>query len=369
MRITAAISRDGQGSPILEHADLAEPRAGEILVRLGATGICHTDVRTHKGGGWNTPKPIVLGHEGAGVVESVGEGVLHLQPGDHVVLSGSSCGLCPSCLDRHPSYCREVIPRSFGGQRMDGTSALSQDGHKLHGHFFGQSSFATFAVVEARSAVRIAKDVPFEVAAPLGCGVITGAGAVFYSFALRPGQSIVVFGAGGVGLSAIMAARLAGATQIFAVDPQPERRRLAEDLGATASFDPDAGDVASAIAAAAPEGVDCSFITTLALPIFEAAIAVLGMRGRAIFVTSPTEPLRLDLRTLLAGGKSLRGVIGGDADPHVAIPMMIEYWRQGRLPIDRLINCYPFERIGEAFADCGKGAVIKPVLQMPGVRS
>jgi aryl-alcohol dehydrogenase len=367
MKITAAVSREGNDWPILEDADLAEPRPGEILIRLAASGICHTDVRTHRGGGWNTPKPIVLGHEGAGVVEGVGAGVLHLQPGDHVVLSGSSCGLCPSCLDRHPSYCREVIPRSFGGQRMDGSSALSQQGNKLHGHFFGQSSFATFAVVEARSAVRIPRDVPFEVAAPLGCGVITGAGAIFYSFALRPGQSLAVFGAGSVGLSAIMAARLAGAKQIFAIDPQPERRELAVELGATASFDPGAGDVASAIAAAAVEGVDCSFITTLALPIFETAIAVLGMRGSAIFVTSPTEPLQLDLRKLLAGGKSLRGIIGGDADPQVAIPMMLDYWRQGRFPIDRLITRYPFERIGDAFADCGHGGVVKPVLQMPGI--
>lgn len=365
MKITAAVSRAGEPFPRIEQADLAdEPRAGELLVRLAAAGICHTDVRTHKGDGWNTPKPVVLGHEGAGIVEKVGPGVTHVRPGDHVALSGSSCGRCPSCLDNQPSYCREVIPRSFGGHRMDGSSALSQGGERLHGHFFGQSSFATFAIADARGAVPVPSDVPFEIAAPLGCGLLTGAGAVFCSFALRPGQSIAIFGAGSVGLAAVMAARLAGAGQIIAIEPQPERRRRAEELGATATVDPGTADPVAAVTSLVPDGVDCSFITVVAPPAFEAAIAMLGMRGRAIFVSSPPEPLSLHLRTLLAGGKSLRGIIGGDADPQVAIPMLLDYWRQGRFPIDRLVTTFPFERIADAFAACGQGGVIKPVLLM-----
>ncbi|MDB5661706.1 MAG: aryl-alcohol dehydrogenase, partial [Sphingomonas bacterium] len=168
MRITAAVSRDGEAAPRLEQVDLSGPRAGELLVRIVAVGICHTDLRVHAGGGVGTPRPVVLGHEGAGIVEAVGEGVTHIRPGDHVVLSGSSCGHCPSCLANFPTYCREVMPRSFGGQRMDGTSALSQGGAKLHGHFFGQSSFATYAIADARGAVPIGKDVPFDVAAPMG---------------------------------------------------------------------------------------------------------------------------------------------------------------------------------------------------------
>jgi aryl-alcohol dehydrogenase len=365
MKITAAVSRENQPAPRIEEAELAEPRAGEVLVRLAATGICHTDIRAHQGRtSLATPKPVVLGHEGAGVIERVGEGVAHVKPGDRVVLSGSSCGHCPSCLENLPSYCREVVARSFAGQRMDGSTALSQQGERLHGHFFGQSSFASHAVADARGAVPIGDDVPFEIAAPLGCGVITGAGAVFYSFGLRPGQSIAVFGAGSVGLSAVMAARLSGATQILAIDPQPERRDLAIELGATQAFDPGDGDLVAAVRDALPDGVDCSFITATAPAVFEAAIRILAMRGRAIFVSAPPQPLSLNLWELLAGGRSLRGIIGGDAYPPVAIPMMLEYWRQGRFPIERLVSPFPFEAIGEAFAACGHGAVIKPVLKM-----
>jgi aryl-alcohol dehydrogenase len=365
MKITAAVSREGEPAPRLEDAELAEPRAGEVLVRLAATGICHTDIRAHEGRtSLVTPKPVVLGHEGAGVIERVGEGVTQVQPGDRVVLSGSSCGRCPSCLDNLPSYCREVVARSFSGQRMDGSSALSQGGERLHGHFFGQSSFATHAVADARGAVPIGGDVPFEIAAPLGCGIITGAGAVFYSFGLRPGQSIAIFGAGGVGLSAVMAARLSGAKAIVAIDPQSERRALALELGATMAVDPEDENVVAAVRDALPDGIDCSFITATAPSVFEAAIRILGMRGRAIFVSAPPQPLSLNLWELLAAGRSLRGIIGGDANPRVAIPMMLDYWRQGRFPIERLVSRFPFDRIGEAFVQCGHGAVIKPVLQM-----
>lgn len=365
MKITAAVSRDGEAAPRLEEAELAEPRAGEILVRIVAVGICHTDIRTHSGGGWGTPKPIVLGHEGAGVVERVGPGVSDVKPGDHIVLSGSSCGRCHSCLDNHPTYCREVIPRSFGGARMDGSSALSQDGERLHGHFFGQSSFATYAIAEERSAVIVPDDVPLELVAPMGCGIITGVGSVLYSFGVRPGQSIAVFGTGSVGLSAIMAAQLCGARHIVAVDPVAERRALAEELGATASVDPAAGDAAEQVLALVPGGVDFSFNTTSVPAVYDAALRVLAMRGTAGFVTAPRGDWIPAMPFILGGGRSVRGIIGGDAPPRLAIPLMIDYWRQGRFPIDRLIRHYGFDEIGQAFEDCHSGRTIKPVLRMP----
>ncbi|MDB5683188.1 MAG: Aryl-alcohol dehydrogenase [Sphingomonas bacterium] len=364
MRITAAVSRDGEAAPRLEQVDLSGPRAGELLVRIVAVGICHTDLRVHAGGGVGTPRPVVLGHEGAGIVEAVGEGVTHIRPGDHVVLSGSSCGHCPSCLANFPTYCREVMPRSFGGQRMDGTSALSQGGAKLHGHFFGQSSFATYAIADARGAVPIGKDVPFDVAAPMGCGILTGAGSVFYSFAMRPNHTLVVFGTGPVGLAAVMAAKLVGARRIIAVDPIAGRRALAEELGATDTIDPAAGDVAEAVLALLPEGVDFSLNTTAVPAVFDAAVKVLGMMGTAGFVTAPPGPWTTMLQPLLAGGRSIRGIINGSAVPQIAIPMMLDHWRQGNFPVDRLVRRYPFADIADAFHDCHNGTAIKPVLHM-----
>lgn len=365
MRITAAVSREGTPAPALEEIEIDEPRAGEILVRVVAAGICHTDLRAHEGGALPTPRPVVLGHEGAGIVERVGMGVTHVKPGDHVVMSGSSCGVCSSCLPLHPSYCREVMPRSFGGQRMDGSSALSKQDERIHGHFFGQSSFATHAIADARGAVPVPKDVPLDIVAPLGCGIITGAGAVLYSFGVKPGQSIVVFGTGGVGLSAVMAARLSGAKAIIAVDPIAGRRALAEELGATHSFDPNEGDIPARIREILPDGADFSFNTTTAAPVFDTAVEVLGMMGTAGFVAAPRGSWSLNAFALLSGGKKLRGILGGDAAPQTAIPMMIDYWRQGRFPIDRLIRHYEFAEIGDAFADCRHGVTIKPVLRMP----
>ena len=364
MRIRAAVSRDNAPAPVLEDVELAEPRTGEVLVRIVAAGICHTDLRAHAGGVLPTPRPVVLGHEGAGVVESVGPGVTGLKPGDHVVMSGSSCGLCPCCRSNLPSYCRENMPRNFGGARMDGSSALSQAGQKLHGHFFGQSSFATYAIADARGAVRIAPDIPLKIAAPLGCGVITGAGAVLYSFAMRAGQSLVVLGTGGVGLSAVMAARLVGASQIIAVDPLAPRRALALELGATAAIDPGSGDVVEAVRALLPGGADFVFNTTAQSQVIDAGLAMLGMRGVLGFVSAPPQPWTTKLFPLLAGGKSLRGILGGDAAPQIAIPLLLDYWRQGRFPLERLITHYSFDDIATAFGAVHNGSAIKPVLQM-----
>ncbi len=364
MKIRAAVSRDGQPAPQLEDVELGEPRADEIRVRIVSAGICHTDLRAHQGLAWNTPRPIVLGHEGAGIVDAVGAGVLHLKAGDRVVLSGSSCGVCPSCRGNLPSYCREVIPRSFGGQRLDGSSAISQGGAKLHGHFFGQSSFATHAIADARGAVKIGDDVPFDVVAPLGCGVITGAGAVLNSFALKAGQSLVVFGTGSVGLAAVMAARLAGARHIVGVDPVASRRALALELGATAVVDSAEKDLVAAVRAHVPDGADFALNTTVNPAVMDAALRVLGMRGTTAFVSASPQPYPLPLPLLLGGGRGLRGIIGGDAAPQVVIPMLLDFWRQGRFPMERLITAFEFDRIGEAFDAFHHGTVIKPVLRI-----
>jgi len=364
VRIEAAVSREGTQYPEIIPLEIEPPRHGEVLVRIVASGICHTDLGAHSGRGMAVPKPIVLGHEGAGVIERVGEGVTHLAPGDHVVLSGSSCGVCLSCRRNLPSYCDEMLPRNFGGLRSDRTSALTAGSERIYGHFFGQSSFAEYAIATERSAVKVPKDVPLALLAPLGCAVITGAGSILNSLKVRPGETLAIFGTGGVGLSAVMAARLAGAARIIAVDVNPERLALAVELGATDTLDARSGDSARAIRDLTGRGVDFSFNTTLAPEVFTQALDCLAMCGTAGFVTAPRGEWRPAMLAMLAGGRRLKGILGGDAAPQLAIPMLIEYFRQGRLPFDRLIRRYPFRHIAAAFRDMEHGAAIKPVLEM-----
>ncbi|MEI9964278.1 MAG: NAD(P)-dependent alcohol dehydrogenase [Caulobacteraceae bacterium] len=366
MRTEAAVSRDGQPYPVIETLDLAEPRAGEVLVRIVASGICHTDLGAHAGmgGGAMTPKPVVLGHEGAGIVERVGEGVTTLKPGDHVVMSGSSCGTCPNCRRNVPSYCVQAMPRNFGGQRIDGSSAYSKDGQPIHGHFFRPVLFARRSIAPERSAVKIPDDMPLEIAAPMGCGVITGAGAVVESLKVGAGDSIAVFGVGGVGLSAVMAARLVGASRIVAVDVLPHRLALALELGATDVVDARDGDAAAAIREITGHGADFSFNTTTVPEVWTAALDCLAMRGTAGFVTAPRGAWSPAVFPMLAGGRKMQGILGGDAAPQVFIPMLVDYYRQGRFPLDRLIRPYAFEDIAQAFQDTASGETIKPVLRM-----
>lgn len=365
MKTLAAISREGAGFPVLEEIELEGPRSGEVLVRIVASGICHTDARAGASGGPGTPRPVVLGHEGAGVVEEVGPGVRTLKVGDHVVLSGSSCGLCPSCMQNYPSYCVQMYPRNFGGLRIDGSSAYSQNGQRLFGHFFGQSSFARHSVVAERTAVKVPREVSLETLAPLGCGVITGSGAVINSLKVGAGDSIAVFGTGSVGLSAVMAAKLVGASRIVAIDVVASRLALAKELGATDTINSkETPEVAKTVRELVPGGVTYSFNTTPVPDMYTHALECLAMCGTAGFVTAPRGEWKPHMFSVLASGRKLQGILGGDAAPQLFIPMLIEYHRQGRMPFDRLIRKYPFEAIAKAFEDMEHGETIKPVLQM-----
>jgi aryl-alcohol dehydrogenase len=359
----AAVSRAGQPHPLIESVDLEEPRAGEVLVRIVATGICHTDLRAHQGGILPTPHPVVLGHEGAGIVKRVGSAVKTLRAGDAVVLSGSSCGVCPSCRRGLPSYCDQGFPRIFSGRRLDGTSPLSQNGTPLNGSFFGQSSFAEYSIVEERSAVKAPAEVPIGMLGPMGCGIITGAGAVLQSMRMQTGQSLVVFGVGGVGMSAVLAARLVGAARIIVVDQNAERLDLAMDLGATHAVRAGAGVVADVLRIA-PRGVDRSLNTTAVPAVFDQAVECLAPTGVAAFVTTPRGQWVPNMMKLLSGGKTLKAIQGGDADPQQFIPMLIDHWQAGRFPFDRMIKRYPLDAIDQAFADCASGVAVKPVLEI-----
>lgn len=366
MRITAAVSRADTPAPVLEELELEDPRDDEILVRLVAAGICHTDLHAHRGVGLPVPKPAVLGHEGAGVVEKVGSAVTHLKPGDHVVMSGGSCGECPSCLSARPTYCREAMPRSFGGRRMDGTTALSNGSETVASHFFAQSSFASHCVAQARGAVPVPNDVPLDIVAPMGCGIITGAGAVIEALRVKPGESIVIFGAGSVGNAAVMAAKLAGAATIVAVDTVAERCEMALELGATHAIDATKDDVLEAVKSALPFGANYSFNTTVSAQAYDQGMRVLANEGVQGFVTRPREPWTPDMMQMLAGGRGLKGILGGSAAPRTFIPKLIEAWRQGRFPLERLIARYDFADFDKAWHDCESAAVVKPVLVMEG---
>lgn len=364
MKIRGAVFRDRSGAASIEALDLEAPRADEVLVRVVATGVCHTDLKVAAGG--LSPRPIVLGHEGAGIVEAVGAGVAAVKPGDRVVMTYDSCGVCPSCLANRRSYCDEVGPRSFGGLRPDGSSPLAQDGRRVHGSFFGQSSFATHALAYERNVVRVAEDVPLELLGPLGCGVQTGAGAVINALRVGVGRSLAVFGVGAVGLAAVMAAVLVGAERIVAVDLNSRRLELARALGATDVVDAGEGDVQLAVRRLTGRGVDFALDTTGATAVIEAAIAALAPLGACGLVAPPAQPVPVAVRHLMLGGRTLRGIVQGDSVPRVFIPALVAQMRAGRFPLDRLVSFYPFERINDALRDARAGVVVKPVLRMAG---
>jgi aryl-alcohol dehydrogenase len=362
MKITAALSGHGGNAPELIELEQEAPRAGEMRIRLVATGICHTDLHEHPGR--HSPQPIVLGHEGAGVVEELGEGVTGFALGDHVVLSGNSCGRCPSCLAGRPTYCDLAMPLCFGGKRLDGSTALSGAEGPIHSHFFGQSSFASHSIVPVRTAVKMDKSLPLEMLGPLGCGVVTGVGGVIEALKVGFGDTIAIFGTGGVGLSAVMAAKLVGAKRIVAVDLSPERLELAREFGATDCLNGGEDDLAAKLRGITGRGLDFTFNTTNSPAVHALALECLAMSGTAGFVAAPLGPFAPSMFAVLAGGRQLRGILGGDANPQAFLPLLAEYWQQGRLPFDRMIEYYPFTDIERAFADAHSGKVIKPVLLM-----
>ena len=360
MKITAAVFESASPLPRLQELELAEPGPGEVLVRLVATGICHTDLKAAAPAS-PIPRPVVLGHEGAGVVERVGAGVGKVAPGDHVVMTFGSCGRCRSCREAEPAYCYDMMRLNFGC-----TSAhLRRAAEPVFGGFFSQSSFATFAIGTERNVVKVRRDAPLELLGPLGCGIQTGAGAVLNDLQVRTGKSLAVFGVGSLGLSAVMAARLVGAGRVVAVDVNPQRLELARELGATDTVLAGEEPVTEQVLALSREGVDAALDTTGVLPVMRQAIDVLAPRGTCGFVTGPWDgrELGVAVRPLLFG-RTIRGIAQGNSNPDVFIPMLIDLFLQGRFPFDRLVRFYPFERIADALADTQSGATVKPVIRM-----
>lgn len=368
MKVNAAVLHAPHAPLRIETLDLEEPRADEIRVRLVATGVCHTDI-SMIGRPFPVQQPIVLGHEGAGIVEAVGRGVTKVKPGDRVVMSYNACGHCPSCHAHAPSYCHDFVGTNFVGQRPDGSTALSRQGAPVRHNFFGQSSFATHSLCTERNVVKVPAGVPdnlFEMLGPLGCGIQTGAGAVINVLKPQMGQSLVVFGAGAVGMAAVMAARAIGVGQLVAVDRVPQRLALAEELGATHVVDAShVDDVPARVRQLTGGGADFSLDTTGVPAVTRQALDCLAPRGFCGFVGGAPAgaEVAVDVRDMMIHGKTLRGIVEGDANPDVFIPAMIEMQARGRFPFEKLVRLYPFEQVNEAIADSKSGRTVKPVLK------
>lgn len=363
MRIRAAIVAERDAPFCVEEVELDEPRAGEALVRIVATGICHTDGLAQHGD-LPFPTPGVLGHEGAGVVEAVGPGVDCVRAGDHVVIGWPWCGRCCNCLEGQPRYCLRLGDLVAGGCRDDGSTAISGlDGSAVHSHFFGQSSFATHSIVNASALVVVPSEAPLELLGPLACGIGTGAGAILN--ALRPpiGSSLVVFGVGSVGLAAVMAARCTGATTIVAVDRHAHRLALAQEFGATDVVDVTRTDPVDAVKEICNGPADFSLECTGVVPVLRQAADVVGMRGTCGIVggAPANAEFALDHLTTL-WGKRVVGILGGEGRSETLIGSLIELNAQGRFPYERLVATFALDDVNEALAASYAGDVLKPVL-------
>ncbi|GLI28588.1 alcohol dehydrogenase [Agromyces rhizosphaerae] len=358
---TAAVLRDPEAPFSVEEVTLAELGPTDVLVRLAGVGFCHTDAVAR--GMASYVLPAILGHEGAGTVEAIGAEVDRVQVGDPVVLSFASCGACAQCLAGTPSYCVLFTALNMSARNMDGTtSATDADGAEVANRWFGQSSFAAHSIVDQRNVVVVDADVDLAAAAPLGCGIQTGAGTVLRAMGVQPGQSIVVFGAGAVGLAAVLAAKLAGAGDIVAVDLHESRLDLALELGATRVVRGDDRRLVDKIVGDGT-GLDFALDTTGVGAVMEAAIESVGPGGQVVLVAASEAGLAVHPTQLT--GKTISYVLEGAADPQEFIPYLIGQWRAGDFPFDRLITTYPFAEIDRAEQDAHAGTAIKPVLVLP----
>jgi len=365
-QVQAAVCK-ATGAPLsIETLQLGELRKDEVLVRVVATGICHTDIGM-RDSPTRVPKPIVLGHEGAGIVEQVGSAVSKVKPGDHIVMTFNTCGHCPSCYQGHSAYCHELATLNFGGKRRDGTTAFAGAEAPTYSHFFGQSSFATHAICMERNAIPVRKDIPLEILGPLGCGIQTGAGSILNSLKVAPGDHVGIFGTGSVGLAAVMAARLAGAATVIAVDTKASRLDMAIELGATHAIDASREDTFARIQAIRSYGLNHIVDTTGNLKAIRQAVEHLAPRGVCGLInTAKGADVNANILSMVLGGRSIRGIHQGDSTPDIFIPQLVEFYAQGRFPFDRLISFYELNDINTALDDMESGKAIKPVIRMPG---
>jgi aryl-alcohol dehydrogenase len=362
----AAVLRADINTFSIETVDLEDPRQGEVLVKIVATGICHSDMvlRDAK----ITKRPIVLGHEGAGIVTRVGAGVCEFKAGDRVAMSFAACGSCPSCQTSAPAYCAQFFPLNYFGSRLDGSTSISNAGERIGSHIFGQSSFATYAVCPAQNLVKVDDDISLEIAGPFGCGFQTGAGSVLNSLSVPRGASVMVLGAGAVGLSAVMAAaHIASAATVIAVDLHDTRLNLAMSVGASHKINGGAEHLEELVKAICPAGVDYIIDTTAYVPLAQRCVNLLASQGTMALVAAyPLDvKFNFDVSMFMATGRKIQGVMEGDSDIKEFIPRLLEHYKQGRFPVDRIIKYYDFADINQAIKDSERGTTIKAIIKMP----
>jgi aryl-alcohol dehydrogenase len=367
MQITAAVVRERSAPFVIETLELCEPRADELIVRVVASGLCQTDLHGRDGYYAVTSYPAVFGHEGAGVVHAVGSAVRDFAPGDHAVMSYPWCGDCAHCRRQRLNYCLNARALKNKGTRADGSTLLASNGVPVYGAFFQQSSFGTFALTQARYAVKVRRDAPLEVIAPLACSGQTGAGAVLNVLRPQAGDSFAVFGAGAVGLSALMAAKVAGCAPIIAVDVHEHRLALARELGAAHTINArDCTDVAAAVRDASGGGVHHAVDTSAVPKALREAIESLMPGGTSVLLGSARAGTEAAFEMpFLQQGRVVRGVVQGDSVPRDFIPQLIDLMLGGKFPLERMITFYDLADINRAAAESSAGIAIKPVLRMP----
>ncbi|WP_328349717.1 NAD(P)-dependent alcohol dehydrogenase [Streptomyces sp. NBC_00445] len=361
LRTQAAVIR-GAGVIELEDILVEEPRPDEVLVRVESSGICRTDLEILEGT-LEFPLPFVAGHEGAGTVAAVGSGVTTVEPGDTVALGAAACGTCAHCRMGAYPYCDQHTAMNFTGTRLDrGTGLRGLDGETVFGHFMRQSSWAGLSLAHASNTVKLPSDVDRSVLGPFGCGIQTGAGAVWNTLAVEPGSTVAVFGLGAVGQAAVMAAKAAGATTIIAVGNRQPKLDLALQLGATHAFSPRDGDVADLVRDATGGGVQYTVEAAGRTDVMTTAVEVLAETGHAAITgVAAGESFPVDAWKMIRG-RSVHGTTLGDAAPSVILPRLVDLYRQGVFPVDRLMTHYSLQDIHQAIADVDDGTAIKAVL-------
>ena len=363
MKIKAAVVPEvGAQFEIRDNIDLHEVGPTDLQIHMVASGICHSDEAIRKGDA-SLGYPVILGHEGAGIVEKVGSEVKNFEVGDHVILSFYSDGTCDNCLKGMPTKCRSYAQYNLSGVRADGEDHFQENGQHIS-DMFNQSSFTTTTVVDQRNAVKIDKSFDLRKVGPLGCGYVTGSGTVLNTLKPKPGDTIAVFGTGAVGLAAMMAGRISGCIKVIAVDIVPERLELAKELGATHTINSKQEDAVAKIKElTGGYGVDWTVDTTGLPAVIKNAISALAQGGTcaAIAVT----PHLIELSTwndLCVDDKKVVGVNMGDSIPQIDIPRLLEFYKLGWFDFDKTEKFYDFEEINQANADSVSGKTIKPVL-------
>ena len=361
----AIVFRDPATRAEFVDVELAGPKANEVRVKIAAAGVCHSDLHV-KRGEWDAPAPLIMGHEGSGVVVELGEGVTSLAVGDHVVLSWvPPCGECRYCLLGHEARCQKVAtvvaPK---GVLFDGTSRLSMDGEPVH-HHLGVSSSAEEVAVPASGAIKVRDDAPLDVIAVVGCAVATGVGAVTNTAGVEPGSTVAVIGCGGVGLNVVQGAKLAGAERIIAIDIVADKTAMAMQFGATDRIDSSTGDAVEQLFALLPDGVDYAFDAIGRTVTTEQAIKMLGLGGAAVIVGLPPTGAKASFEPLVLAEADQR-ILGsnyGSVRPSIDIPALVDRYMDGQLKLDPLISGRrPLSEAAEALDDLEAGGVLRTLL-------